>query len=228
MRRRPDLRSYPHHLTKKARAPLELATSGRLHIFRSGTPSLRSISTRSRRSLRLERCTLNLGALRTTDCQAITSPRCGCHGGRYSHRVNRGLWGTVSAASLAAGALSLGLSSCSSTTTGSNSTQGLAAGFGRLSGSVGPGVPPSGTIPNMVLTFSSATSSFRTTVIGGKYEIDLPAGSWDVRSSNGVCATGISVTAGAWQRDNLGYPMAQCQSLSGPAGPISPPPPQSP
>ena len=96
----------------------------------------------------------------------------------------------------------------------------LPTGYGRLSGSVGPGAPPDGTIPNLVLTFSDGTTTLHTTVIRGRYQIDLPAGSWDVRSE-GVCATGLSVTAGTWQQDGLVYPTAQCQSLAGPPPPTT-------
>ena len=122
-------------------------------------------------------------------------------------------WGTASATSVLA-LLLLALGACT-TTTATGSIRGLPTRYGRLSGSVGPGAPPNGTIPNLVLTFSNGTTTLRATVIDGKYQIDLPAGTWDVRSE-GLCATGLSVTAGAWQQDGLVYPTAQCQSLAGP------------
>lgn len=103
-----------------------------------------------------------------------------------------------------------------------DSLQGLPAGYGRLSGSVGPGAPPNGTVPNIVLTFSRGGMTFHATVNAGKYQIDLPAGTWDVRSSDGVCATGLSVAAGGAQRDDLVYPMGGCQDLTGPPTPNGP------
>ena len=120
--------------------------------------------------------------------------------------------------------LVFGLGACTSAAT-SGSMRGLPAGYGRLSGSVGPGAPPNGTIPNMVLTFSNGTTSVGVAVKGGKYQIDLPAGRWDVRSPDGVCASGLSVAAGGWQRDDLVYPMGGCQDLGTPP---SPPPPSGP
>ena len=86
------------------------------------------------------------------------------------------------------------LSSCSV----SPDTAGLAPGYGRLTGHVGPGVPPAGSVPKMVLTFSNGEQTVETTAAKGTYTFDLPAGVWDARSPNGVCATGISVTAGSW------------------------------
>ena len=104
----------------------------------------------------------------------------------------------------------------------SGSLQGLPSGYGRLSGSVGPGAPPNGTIPDMVLTFSRGAVTFNATVRGGVYQIDLPAGTWDVSSPDGVCATGLSVAAGGAQRDDLVYPIGGCQDLAGPPTPNGP------
>ena len=125
---------------------------------------------------------------------------------------------------LIAAALIGGMSGCSSAA----STSGLAVGYGRLSGHIGPGAPPDGTTPNIVLSFSSGNKTARATETRGTYTIDLPAGVWDVRSPAGVCATGIRVIAGAWQRDDLAYPTGQCQSLEGPPTPATPPPPPNP
>lgn len=129
-------------------------------------------------------------------------------------------WGIGLAKSLLA-VLVLGVGACTNTAT-NGSTHGLPTGYGRLSGTVGPGAPPNGTIPDMVLTFSNGATSLRAAVKGGKYQIDLPAGRWDVRSPGGVCATGLSVAAGGLQRDDLVYPMGGCQDLGAPPGPPAP------
>jgi hypothetical protein len=98
-------------------------------------------------------------------------------------------------------------------------------GEGRLSGRLGPGAPPSGTVPNsIVLTFTSGRQ-VTTTAVAGMYQVDLPPGVWSVRSADGnLCATGLQVTAGGTQQDDLTYPLAGCQDLSGPPTPQAPPP----
>ena len=105
------------------------------------------------------------------------------------------------------------------------SLKGIPPGDGRLAGHVTPGTPPNGTVPTMILTFSNGSSTVQATVTKGAYQVDLPAGVWSVRSQGGVCATGISVHVGAWQRDDLGFPIVGCQDLSGPPVPSTPAPP---
>ena len=112
--------------------------------------------------------------------------------------------------------------------TTASGTEHLAAGYGRLTGHVGPGAPPNGTVPAMTLRFSNGSETVSATVKNGSYQVDLPAGTWDVRCPAGVCASGISVTAGAWGRNDLGYPIGGCQNLSGPPTPSTPPPPANP
>jgi len=122
--------------------------------------------------------------------------------------------------------------SCSSAASGglSTSTESLRPGNGRLVGRLGPGTPPANTVPaTLALTFGSSVMTVQAQARMGVYRVDLPEGRWSVRSADGkVCALGILVTAGAWQRDDLIYPTASCQDLSGPPSPQLPPSPSTP
>lgn len=118
----------------------------------------------------------------------------------------------------------VGATSCACRSVSANLT-GLPLGYGRLIGHVGPGAPPDGFVPDMTLTFSNGSQQFRASVMNHQFKVDLPAGTWSVKSADGdVCATNIPVRAGDIQSDDLGYPMAQCQDLGGPPGPTSQPP----
>jgi hypothetical protein len=130
---------------------------------------------------------------------------------------------------LAAASCSSGDSSGSNTPTStSQSLAGLAAGQGRLTGQVGPGRPgENGVIPPLTLTFSDGNRTVKATVLDGRYTVDLPAGTWEVRSDDAnLCATGIKVGTMASQRNDLLWPVGSCQDLSGP--PASPTPPTGP
>lgn len=120
-------------------------------------------------------------------------------------------------------AVTLSVAGCSTGGPAVPSMKGLATGYGRLVGHVAPGAPPSGTVPDMTLTFSNGSRTVEAVVHSGSYQVDLPAGVWSAHSPAGVCANGISVRAGAWQRDDLGFPMGQCQQLSPPPTPPAPP-----
>jgi outer membrane murein-binding lipoprotein Lpp len=107
----------------------------------------------------------------------------------------------------------------------STTVAGLAAGSGRLAGHVGPGRPGDDSPrPALTLTFNDGKSTVHTTVHDGTYTVDLPAGTWDVRSDDAsLCATGLAVRAAAWQSNDLGWPFGGCQDLSGPPENPSPP-----
>jgi hypothetical protein len=135
-----------------------------------------------------------------------------------SGRPMRGL--VVGACLLAAG--------CSSgpKTTLSLNPHGIPPGQGRVAGRVGPGAPPNGTVPTLVLTFTTGSVTVSVTAPHGVYQVDLAPGTWSVRSDDGkACATGLRVTAGGASRDDLIYPTFSCQDLSGPP---NPPPPAGP
>ena len=107
----------------------------------------------------------------------------------------------------------------------------LPLGKGALEGRLGPGPPGStGPVPDIALTFISGTQEVTTTAIGGVYEVFLAPGTWSVHGS-GVCDTGLTVGAAAWQRDDLMWPLQGCQDLSGPpagrGGPTGEVPPPS-
>ena len=105
------------------------------------------------------------------------------------------------------------------------SVTGLAVGSGRLAGHVGPGRPgDNSSIPTLTLTFGDGQSTVETTVHDGVYTVDLRAGTWDVHSDDGnLCATGLSVRATAWQRDDLAWPSSGCRNLASPSpGPTGP------
>lgn len=97
-------------------------------------------------------------------------------------------------------------------------------------GSVGPGRPPDGKAPERLeLTFSGPADATRTTIArDGRYEVTLPAGTWDVRAADGqACAIGLVVQGGTSQRVDLLYPTGECLSVSPPDEPAAPPPPPS-
>jgi hypothetical protein len=103
------------------------------------------------------------------------------------------------------------------------SREGLAAGQGRLAGRLAR--PPGGTVPTLTLTFTNGAHTATTVVKKGVYRLDLPAGVWDVRSTDGkVCTTGLHVGADAWQRGDLVYPTNGCQNLATPPPMATPPP----
>jgi hypothetical protein len=127
--------------------------------------------------------------------------------------------------------LSAAMVACSSPSkaTFPSNTKGIPAGKGRLTGRVGPGAPPAGTVPRLTLTFSNGTATKTAAVTAGTYQVDLPPGVWSVRSPDGrVCASGLHVGSDAWQRDDLMYPIAGCQDLAPPPDPITPPAPTTP
>lgn len=67
----------------------------------------------------------------------------------------------------------------------------------------------------MTLSFSDGQSHADVIVAKGAYQVDLPAGTWSVSGTGGICATGIRVAAGAWQSDDLVYPVSGCQHMAG-------------
>lgn len=78
---------------------------------------------------------------------------------------------------------------------------------GVLTGDIGPGVPPHGAVPDLTLIFTSRKGRFQSAAEGGHYRVELPAGTWTVRSTDGrACATGVTVGASAEQRTDLVYP----------------------
>jgi hypothetical protein len=126
---------------------------------------------------------------------------------------------------LVAAAMFAVVTACSIGANNTDLLKGLGPGMGRLAGKIGPGVPPNGTVPNMMLVFTDGNRTVRAVARDGSYQVDLPAGVWNVTGPVGVCATGIHVSPAAWQSDDLGYPMAQCQDLSVSPSPSSPPKP---
>lgn len=93
-------------------------------------------------------------------------------------------------------------------------------GYGALFGSLGPGIPGHSGPPDLTLVFTQGARRVETQAIGGRYEVFLPAGTWDARSTDGtVCARGLTVGAGGGQSDDLVWPIAGCQDLSGPPPP---------
>ena len=99
---------------------------------------------------------------------------------------------------------------------------GIPDGWGRVAGRVGPRLPGQPDPQPVTLTFTRGQESMQTTAIGGVYEIELPRGTWNVRGQ-GVCATGLHVSAGAWERADLTFP-GGCQDLSGPPSRSGPAP----
>jgi hypothetical protein len=117
--------------------------------------------------------------------------------------------------------------SSSSTHTLKADVAGIPSGEGRLAGHLRPGAPPSkGTVPSAVtLTFSQGATAVSVVATGGRYEVDLAPGVWNVRSTDGnVCATGLTVAAGGWQEDDLVYPLGGCQDHAPPPPPHNPGP----
>ena len=83
---------------------------------------------------------------------------------------------------------------------------------GALHGRVGPGAPPGGDVPESLdLLFESGSEQVRTTARDGEYEIELPAGTWDVRTGDGkACSLDVLVQGATRQRLDLVYP-ADCR-----------------
>lgn len=84
--------------------------------------------------------------------------------------------------------------------------------IGALHGRVGPGAPPSGDVPaTLDVVFASGSEQVRTTARDGEYEIELPAGTWDVRTADGkACSLDVAVQGATRQRVDLVYP-ADCR-----------------
>jgi hypothetical protein len=127
---------------------------------------------------------------------------------------------------IVAACLTAGLVGCSSGPL-RPSRDGLAAGDGRVAGHlVGP---PGGPAPALTLAFTDGARTVKAVVAKGVYTLDLPAGVWGVRSTDGrACATGLHVSADAWQRADFVYPTTECQNLAGPPAGPSPPAPSKP
>src|SRR5947209_11268706 len=131
----------------------------------------------------------------------------------------------------------LAVAGCACTSSGSKSlvspsTAGLRSGFGRLAGQIGSATSTP-QVPRVALNFTSASNVIRANTEPGSvgarlYRVDLPAGVWNVKSSDGrLCGTGIHVSANAWQRLDLTYGTARCLDLSGPPSAPPPPPPST-
>ena len=86
------------------------------------------------------------------------------------------------------------------------------SGIGALHGRVGPGAPPSGDVPaTLEVLFQSGSDQLRTTARDGEYEIELPVGTWDVRTEDGkACTLDVAVQGATRQRVDLVYP-ADCR-----------------
>jgi hypothetical protein len=86
------------------------------------------------------------------------------------------------------------------------------SGIGALHGRVGPGAPPAGDVPaTLDVLFVSGSEQLRTTAREGEYEIQLPAGTWDVRTGDGkACSLDVEVQGATRQRLDLAYP-ADCR-----------------
>ena len=119
-----------------------------------------------------------------------------------------------------------GCSSSGSKSLVAPSTAGLRSGSGRLAGQIASATSTP-QVPSVSLSFTSGSTVIRVNTapgrVGGRlYRVDLPAGVWNVKSSDAhLCGTGIHVSANAWQRMDLTYGTAGCRDLSGP--PSAPP-----
>ena len=97
-----------------------------------------------------------------------------------------------------------------------------------LVGRLGPGAPPDGGVPDRIeLVFSGRSGgSVTTTARDGRYQVTLPPGTWDVRSTDGkACANGIELRGGARYQKDLVYP-GECFDAApppDPPGPAAPP-----
>jgi hypothetical protein len=100
---------------------------------------------------------------------------------------------------------------------------------GVLTGSLGPGVPPDGGVPARIdLLFTLADRTIEVAARDGMYEVELPTGTWDVRSTDGrTCVLGITVSGASRQRHDLIYP-GECMVVQAPPPPPGPPPPSPP
>ena len=103
---------------------------------------------------------------------------------------------------------------------------------GVLTGSLGPGVPPDGGVPARIdLLFTLADRTIEVAARDGRYEVELPTGKWDVRSTDGrTCVLGITVSGASRQYQDLIYP-GECRVVEQPPpppGPQQPPPPLGP
>ena len=101
----------------------------------------------------------------------------------------------------------LALSGC-----GTDSEVPTDSGVGALHGRVGPGVPPDGDVPaSLDVVFLSGSERLQTTAREGEYALELPAGTWDVRTSDGkACSLGVVVHGATRQRLDLVHP-ADCR-----------------
>lgn len=86
------------------------------------------------------------------------------------------------------------------------------SGIGALHGRVGPGVPPAGDVPaTLEVVFRSGSEQVRTTARDGEYEVELPVGTWDVRTGDGLaCSLDVAVQGATRQRLDLAHP-ADCR-----------------
>ena len=96
-------------------------------------------------------------------------------------------------------------------------------GTAILTGSIGPGAPPDGEVPDRLdLVFTRDGQTVRAKAVDGRYEVTLRAGTWDVRTTDGrACATGITLSGGSRQRQDLIYP-GECFDARPPDGPPAP------
>lgn len=105
-----------------------------------------------------------------------------------------------------------------------------ARGFGRLSGLLGPGVPPQGGVPDPIdLRFTHGTEVVAAQAQGGRFAVDLRPGTWSVAAVDGrACMSGIDIQAGASYHHDLVYPANGCQDTAAPPRPRVPPAPPRP
>jgi len=67
--------------------------------------------------------------------------------------------------------------------------------------------------PRVTLVFSGPGGGVRRVqVVGGRYEVSLPAGTYSVRATDGMaCAEGVVVGVEGRQRFDLTYPSGDCK-----------------
>ena len=84
---------------------------------------------------------------------------------------------------------------------------------GAVHGRVGPGAPPEGEVPaRLDVVFTRGDEQVRATARDGEYELELPAGRWDVRTADGLgCDLDVVVQGAVRQAVHLLYP-ADCEA----------------
>jgi hypothetical protein len=102
---------------------------------------------------------------------------------------------------------------------------------GLVVGRLGPGTPPRNEVPaEVTLVFQQGENRVEVVSANGQYRVELPPGTWQVRSTDELtCASGIEATVAALRRYDLVYPLQACADLSGPPDSApQPPPPDAP